>query len=314
MARTVWTVMVAAVAIAVATGCSPQSDPAPTGDGKAAPLSPLPGGEPALDASVVATADPNRVDQPLGAYVVNNNTLKMFRRASALVRDKCMKDFGFQPEFGWQEEAAAEQTDWTTRYGLWKAEDAAAHGYWSTTASTGKQSFGMPYITEAATGVWQGTVQTYLGKAVPPGGCNGEAIRAVFGTSTPPQDDMVGPTLFKESLTRARQDSRVVKLSEQWRTCMKTAGFDYPDPMAPFDAWSTKRGNDKRNAVISAEEKKAASADVACKASTKLFGTTLAADVAYQKVLVDRNVTALRASITLYDPYVDRASKIIAAG
>ncbi|MGY0233870.1 hypothetical protein [Longispora urticae] len=317
MKRRLAAVAVCSLVVALAAGCgSGAPDPRAAGADKRATFSPLPGGEPKLDPAIVASADPRAASYPLRALAPSATTLKVIKRAATIALDRCMRQFGFPAD---PSSVDAEETDtsWRYRYGLWIEAEATEWGYLPPTGGTPGQPSGLnigPYTSGAALSVVGGSVQTFEGRPVPAGGCAAEAQRAVYGTTVLPHDDLLGPRLDKEALSRALQDSRVVSLTDQWRTCMRDAGFSHADPMAPFSFWLNRRGSEKTRMVVSAEEKTAARADVACKRSTGLLGTTMAADIAYQRILVDRNIEALRAASTMYEPYLGRANEIIARG
>jgi hypothetical protein len=167
----------------------------------------------------------------------------------------------------------------------------------------------------AAGNVYLGGVKKVNGQDVPDGGCQGEEFRAVVTAAVPANvDKHYLPNLDDEALSRATQDARVAKLIGDWKACMKAAGWSYADPKDPFDYWSTRRGNDKNHAVISAEEKNSARDDLGCKKSTKLLGTWLAADVAYQQAIVEREGDRLREYKQVTDRMLDNANRIISSG
>ncbi|MFC4109636.1 hypothetical protein [Micromonospora zhanjiangensis] len=230
-----------------------------------------------------------------------------------LVGDRCMREFGFTPEPGWKPEGAVPR-DITARYGLWDEARAADFGYLPAEVNDGN-SGPIRFVGADANSVYFGQVESYQGKPVPAGGCTNKEFEAVFGPKGSLQvDGHLQVNLDQEAITRATQDSRVVPLLASWRACMKSAGWDYKTPQEPFDHWSTRRGADKTRAVVSDEEKRSALADVGCKKSTGLLGTWLAADIAYQKVLVERNAEQLRAYMKALDTVAQRANKIIAEG
>jgi hypothetical protein len=66
--------------------------------------------------------------------------------------------------------------------------------------------------------------------------------------------------------------------------------------------------------VISEEEKRNARADLRCKRSTGLLGTWLAADIAYQHAIIEREGERLRDYGRIVEKVVEISNRIIAAG
>ncbi|MFE9205616.1 hypothetical protein [Micromonospora sp. NPDC007230] len=276
-------------------------------------LAPLAGGEPPLDPAIVAAADPRKVAAPIAAYVQEDGRARLVSRARMLVGDRCMREFGFAPEPGWKPEGAVPR-DIAARYGLWDEGRAAEFGYLPAEVNDGNPG-PVRFVGADATNVYFGQIDNYQGKPVPSGGCTNVEFEAVFG----PKDSLdvdghLQVKLDQEAITRATQDSRVTPLLSAWQACVKSAGWDYKNPQDPFNYWSSRRGSDKTRAVVSDEEKRSALADIGCKKSTGLLGTWLAADIAYQKVLVERNAEQLRAYTKALDTVSQRANKIIAEG
>jgi hypothetical protein len=273
---------------------------------------PLAGGEPALDQATVAAADPKSTATPFGAYVWDDPSARAISRARIIVGDRCMRRYGFSPVPGWQPEGAIPLVTWS-RYGLWDRA-LAERGYYGPEVNGGNP-YPVRYLGADATGVYFGTVKEFNGEPVPDGGCQGQEFALVMKAAGMSDVDpkYVG-NLDQEALARATQDPRVVSLVDDWKGCMKNAGWDYADVRAPFGYWSTRRGNDKRQAVISEEEKRSARTDLECKRSTGLLGTWLGADIAYQKAIVEREGERLRAYKHVMDGLLANANKVIADG
>jgi hypothetical protein len=225
-----------------------------------------------------------------------------------------MREFGFAPQPGWKPEGAIPR-DIAARYGLWDEARAADFGYLPEEVNEGGNPTPIRFLNENALKVYYGQVKNYQGKPVPSEGCAKVEFEAVFGPEGSLEvDGHLQANLDREAITRATQDSRVTPLLAAWRACVKSAGWDYKTPQDPFDYWSNRRSADKTRAVVSDQEKRSARADIGCKKSTGLLGTWLAADIAYQKVLVERNAEQLRAYTKALDTIAQRANKIIAEG
>ena len=304
-----------AISAILLTGCTSsgttsQEDASGEGDTAVVKLDPLAGGEPPLDQSIVAAADPTTVSMPLMAHAMGDAKIRLVNRARIVVGDKCMSEFGISQTPGWNAEGAIPANPYA-KYGVWDEKSAAAFGYDSPPVTEDDPDF----FRFGADGqsVWWGQVDTYQGRPVPEGGCAAREVEAVMGDFTFEMVDGNGRVdLEKEALTRATQDSRVAPLLDAWRSCMKEAGWDYADPQAPFGYWHDKRGSNKHQAVISDEEKRSAVTDVECKKSTGLLGTWIAAEVAYQKVLIERDWETLRVYKQNLDALVKRANKVLA--
>lgn len=304
-----------AFSIVLLTGCS-QSGGSPEGgqadeDASQVQLDPLPGGEPALDELIVTAGNPATVSMPLDAYRFEDAKARLVSRAQVVVGDKCMAEFGFSPLPGWIPEGTVPSNPYA-KYGVWDEGSVAIHGY-NQPPVEDENRYPIRFRDQDAQDVWWGRVESHQGRPVPEGGCRGKEVEAVMGgIDFSEVDGRFQVDLESEALTRATQDSRVVPLLAAWRTCMKDAGWDYADPQAPFAYWSDKRGSDKHQAVISDEEKRSAVKDTECKKSTGLLGTWIAAEVAYQKVLIERDWEELRVYKKHLDDVVKRANNVLA--
>jgi hypothetical protein len=288
------------------------------GDVPAAPAmadkSPLPswaGGEPTLDQNIVSAADVRATAQPLDAYLTSDEAARLISRARIVVGNKCMGRFGFQPVPGWIA-TGAPTTLSESRYGLWDAAWASTHGYEPQPLDDGNKT-PVRFEGNEAINIYFGGTKVYHGIGVPDGGCQGEEIRTI-AENVPQIDAHYIDDLRKEALTRATQDSRVVPLMGKWHDCMKAAGWDYPDVISPFSHWSTRRGDDKFQSVVSQDELDGARDDLLCKKSTALLGTWLGADMAYQKAIIDREGEKLREYAAAVDKIVESAKRIISQG
>lgn len=302
-----------AVLAALATAsCTANDADSPAAVGKKqATFAPLPGGnKPPLDPKIVAAADPRQVTMPLSAYSLDDAGARIVSRARIIVGDKCMAAYGFAPLAGWKPEGAVTDNDWA-RWGLWDATLAADQGYLPP-EDNGGNPYPVRFVGADATNVYFGQVKQYHGQAVPDGGCGGQEAKAILTGVT--SDGHLQTDLEGEARARAAQDSRVVALLAAWRACLHNAGWDFADPQAPIGYWAARRTGDKFHPDVTAAEKANALADIGCKKSTGLLGTWLAADVAYQKALIERDATQLAAYRQDIDNMVARADVIIAHG
>ncbi|GAA0437307.1 hypothetical protein GCM10010160_75310 [Acrocarpospora corrugata] len=136
--------------------------------------------------------------------------------------------------------------------------------------------------TQAATGIFTGSLTSYQGKPVPQGGCRQAAsdiINAGVGSFALDPSDLA---FSSGSLTT--KDSRVLRAAKGWADCMAKAGLSYqsPEDAAQDPRWMAgERG--------SAAEKTAATADAQCRVTSDLSRYQVAVESAYQKVLISRH-------------------------
>jgi hypothetical protein len=272
--------------------------------------------EPNLDASVIAQADPKAVAQPLAAYMFDAADTSIIDKATLIGANQCMAQFGFPPAAGVL--SPPSDIEMWARYGLWDPASAQT-GYLSPEQlhSSMTDVTGYPNPSDALT-VYVGGVTTYNGLPVPTGGCYGVAVGVV--RRVPGVDDLSGfvQGLYLEARQRSMQDSRVTPLLDAWQTCMKQKGWNYSGVFDPFGYWDQppRRGTNKQLtlASISADEKASAADDLSCKHSTGLLGTWLAADVAYQGLIVQREAQKLGNWSKGMDQIRANANNILAGG
>jgi hypothetical protein len=196
-------------------------------------LPPLPGGQPPIDPIIVAAANPKVATAPLAAYVWDDAAARTIDRARIIVGDRCMRAYGFSPLPGWQPEGAIPWVGWA-RYGLWDPA-AADLGYLGPVANNGNPA-PIRYLDPDATSVYLGMVTQFNGAPVPAGGCQGEEFAQVIqAAGIGNLDPQYVGRLNDEALARATQDRRVVLLTQQWKECVRGAGWDYAGVHAPFE-------------------------------------------------------------------------------
>lgn len=275
-----------------------------------------PEGEPALDPSIVAGADPHGVPAPLERYRLDEADVEVINRARELVGNECMRRFGFAPATGWAQPPfdAHAYTFWS-RYGLW--DPVSADTGYLPPAHFDEPRPRVPPFTGDAGRVHAGKVKEYRGRPVPEGGCAGQAHRVVAESWRAAEGiPNLVEKLDGEALERSLGDSRVLPLLDLWRECMSERGWDYEDVTSPFLHWSqaSRRGTDKIVELgdITGDEKRSARDDIACKKSTGLLGTWLAADVAYQQEIVQRERERLDDYSEYWHKVLVNANRIVA--
>ncbi|MDW5327201.1 hypothetical protein [Plantactinospora sp. KLBMP9567] len=146
---------------------------------------------------------------------------------------------------------------------------------------------------------------TYNGRAVPKGGCYGEA-RRTLGTDIDPE--RLTDDLDFRALDMTKRHSRVVAATRQWSSCMKSAGFDYSSPENAV-ADPMLQGETTSEAEI-----RVASASVDCATKADLLAISLTVDVAYQERLLEENASTLAAIKDAREKARRKASEILNGG
>ncbi|MFJ4869983.1 hypothetical protein [Streptomyces sp. NPDC088757] len=203
----------------------------------------------------------------------------------------CMARYGFQ-DFGpppVSVEATVTQANVAAgrRYGISDLESAKKYGYhlpddipeaphWEPAPGAESDVF-----TGAGTEVEGGS---YKGKAVPSGGCRGEA-RRMFPVPQTPEAQKLGTVAFDAS----RKDPVVTEAVAKWSSCMKKKGYDHTHPLEDLD----KFGISLSSSAAGPEEIAHAVADVECKANTSLIKAWNAEESREQESIIKQNAQKL---------------------
>ncbi|MFJ3906301.1 hypothetical protein [Streptomyces sp. NPDC090025] len=144
-------------------------------------------------------------------------------------------------------------------------------------------------------------VRAYFGDPKKPGGgCEGDA-RKKLGGPNPTTLLMHVQELRSVSLGATYQDSRVKAAVSRWSVCMKRAGYDYADPLAPgHDRTLLGRGLPVPPGATlpppSPAEISAAVTDITCKRRTGYLQTVVLVSAAYERELIEERARPLRAA------------------
>ncbi|MET3425652.1 hypothetical protein BJ973_004864 [Actinoplanes tereljensis] len=242
---------------------------------------------------------------PLDAYVLTMKQARTYTAAVNILGRDCMKQFGLT----WPASAPAPSTEISPnarRYSVIDPVEAKTFGYHNPAALSGAAE-STEKVTAEAMNVWSGGgEQTFDGKPVPPGGCSGEAARQL-NKGVPDVDPGIGPKLQFASFNRLKTDSRVKRAYAEWSSCMRTKGFDYPDPYTAV--------NDRRWATAkpTPTEIDTAGADVACKTQTNTAGVMLAVETAYQKRDIEARSPEMASIKSYLDIQTANGAQILAA-
>ncbi|MFG1995520.1 hypothetical protein ACGFJ7_36655 [Actinoplanes sp. NPDC048988] len=145
------------------------------------------------------------------------------------------------------------------------------------------------------------------GRKVPVGGCRGEATRTLgLRANENPQESPTVRGIADSASHQAQADSRVTGAYQAWSQCMKDRGFNYQSPWEPIDkVWPKPTAGEETNTAV---------ADVACKKKVDLISIWHGVEVAYEKVLIQRNLTTLTEEKKRFDVIAEKAAKVLAEG
>jgi hypothetical protein len=259
---------------------------------------------------VPTVTDAAQLNLPLDAYRMTGKEYVTVRRATWRLVKACVDRYG--GEYTMKEAEVVDDVPMLDRlndrrYGVFDAEGAAVRGYNAPPEYRGrsreKKAGWDPsaaeelLVTGVAPATVGGTQETTAGpvarptdregRALPEDGCTGEAGRALVENAPAPANPDLGEQLGRRANKQAEGDRRVREATGRWSECMKSRGYDYPDIWAPNDRdWPEPAGD---------VEIGTARADVACKVETNFVGVMLAAESAYQRLLIEQNAEALAA-------------------
>jgi hypothetical protein len=284
----VWSAVAVVVAVAALAllAAAAETQPAGTTAGSAAggepPPEPPPPPQPALGAVPVVRSGAD-ITLPMDVYQLSPEQARLLQAATDTLFRRCMAGFGYQvPQEPVPREAPAPRHE--LRYGPLDPARVAAQGYRGGVPAAPPPAPSLPAQWEpAAFGRGPNTVNA---RAVPEGGCAGQARRAL-GEGAPGGDVALVSELSGTASHWAERDSRVQAAFAGWSRCMADAGYTYQNPWQPNDRpdWAdpAKRPEQVATAV----------ADVACKHAVNLAGIWLAVETAYQHIVIDENSRAL---------------------
>lgn len=270
--------------------------------------------------------DPATVSFPLDSYTSSAESLKAFKIARMYVEIDCLREFGFDVQ-PWEPEGSDPLS--YSRFGLWNSAQATSLGYkspigeWAAMEAIPEEAWishvydGMLSGRDGAQkGNASGPITDdpyYNGKLIPEGGCQGEGLRAV--RSLGDWDSSYVSNLMAEASQIARTDGRTQGKVTEWSACMDEAGYDFGDPMQPFEYWAKDRAGrateQGQDVAPSAEELAGAVTDVNCKISTGLLSTWIESEVAAQRQLIDREGEKLVEWKATLDASLEKARTII---
>lgn len=328
--RAGWLTVLTVTCVATVSACSsPGSGEDTDGNDRTSVSTPAP------VRSVPLRRDVRGLTLPLDAYQLNDSQRAQLTRATDLLISKCMKRFGMRYEFLRQEPLTSIDSSKARLYGVTDERTAALHGYHAPGAKAKEARKLQADAIHAAMSptelfvfggtrgergqrIGSGQKNTpptaspgkVGGQDVPPGGCSGEAGRAIYGARG--IIGGVGLTSFadqiaSDSYSRSLADDRVRGVFGKWSVCMKKKGYNYPDLKSLMaEPWATPAPTRKEIAT--------AMADVACKAEVNVVGVWSAVHAAYQQAALEKNQVSLGKAKKDLDLALRNASQIITAG
>lgn len=303
-------VVVAAFIAAAATACTASEPTAPT-----------------ASAPDFAGVLPPKAD-PLLAYGQSGTASVALARAEDMLTTKCMTAFGFTDNRTQDYKALQEsfEVDAARLYGITDAKVAAINGYLPIMSDEGRSQAedsqrSDPSYQLVRTGTRENQPPTESamaespgslgGKAIPAGGCLGDARTQITGnpTGNPPESAQLGEKLRVQAWFDAWDDPRTVSAKAEWAACMKKSGYIRRDPVNDDLGFDSRDSNQAPEAEI-----QQALADIKCKQETDFVKRANEVHVEYAERAIEENQTALDESKSFYDALLKRANEIIAAG
>jgi len=249
----------------------------------------------------------------LDSYTVSPGQQERGDRAQVLLERACLDRFGLSWSGPGEDELATGKAmvaaRIASRFGLVDLAQATRYGYhqppWSITGLAGRHADadGIKPGSDLV-GVLYGGAATMGGRAVPTGGCRGEAARQLASGTTPATDVTLVTRLLAEANRRTLADPRITELFQRWSACLADAGYQQPTPVAVAQdpRW-------RQDTPPDAAEIAMATADVECKERTAYLSTMVTVTAEHQRVLIAEHapdLDALRESLAVRNGNVDR--------
>jgi hypothetical protein len=227
---------------------------------------------------------------PLESYMENYPDTITILNGMLRIESKCMASYGFTipaHASGANPPPSYDASNMARRYGVADLAFASKYGY-HLAVSPPKNSSGAESASGAErtvlTGKTDGTggsSSSYQGKAIPPGGCRGQALRELRIANV---DFNLPQKLDTESMDRSLADPRVIGALEKWSSCMKSKGYTVDSPLHAPQLASSSQGP-----APSAQEIEIAVADVQCKQSTNLVNTWFSVESQLEEEEIEKN-------------------------
>jgi hypothetical protein len=264
---------------------------------------PAKSGTTASDGSLVAG-----LTLPVLAYVPSPALRQEVTAAEGLVAARCLQKYGLHWSANIPTGMPHPASELDREYGISDPQAAGRYGYHLPPGHDYAYRLAVPQSGAVAAAL-QGLddadrpIPSIGGKAVPQGGCLGQARNQVGG---PALEDSTADIVLLSASQQANRDPQVIALFRQWSACMATAGYRYPDPLAAIGSsqWTSD--------AISAAEIHTALADLACKRQLQMLPKWVAIESGYERTLIARDRGVLDATIQAWNQAGVRAHDLLA--
>ncbi|MFE9425957.1 hypothetical protein ACFYNO_23700 [Kitasatospora sp. NPDC006697] len=258
--------------------------------------------------------DPGQISLPLDGYEPTADQAATISRASHLVADRCMREFGLNAPEETYDAFTQEVQEVKKRnqlYGYFVAVGATGDGY------DRNQAIPPSTLSPDVNSVLYGTdasgqaVADYHGRPVPKGGCWQVGADALGG---PPPLPGTPQALPAEGPRIPLTDPRLRTAYAAWSDCMRQKGYRYTNPA---DAYSDRKWGGAAAPATQGHdplEVSTAEADVACKISLNTVGQVVAVEIAYDRQYIAANTRALQTFTQQLAARTRRAETVIANG
>ena len=266
--------------------------------------------EPSLPPQLAEAVDGALPALPLDGYVVSQADSVLLQRVSEERLSRCMQEKGFAYTPAPPPAARPATVIDPDRLGLLSAAAAAATGYRRPPQQGGLAPAEQDPATPAYNIALRGWAKAPDVGVPTTGGCLADVQKELGGVVQPApgkqvHQEVVGQ-LRQQALAATERDSRVKAAMAAWADCMKSQGYDYPNPAAPLAAaWPDPVGG---------RELETAKADLRCKGQVVLLGTWYAVEAGYQQELISTHEGDLAGVKEFTDRQVAAARRLLAAG
>ncbi|MGW3202716.1 hypothetical protein [Streptomyces sp. NPDC001135] len=281
------------------------------------PLVPASGGDPSKPVDFKgggATVRPDgSMTLPLDAYVSVKDE-RTIVRAENVLAERCMRDQGLKLPKALVLDDGPEPPAPYVVYGVMDMKAVKVYGYREPSPEP-KPASGQGAGDEIAPAVKRAYFDDPKSGKL---GCEGKA-RTKLGGKNPETLFMVVQQLRSQTLSATFRDSRVMATVSRWSACMKKAGYDYANPLAPaHDRNLLGKGLPvPKGATLpppSPAEIAAAVTDVECKRKAQYVQTAALVSAAYEREIIEQRSKQLQDARRTQKRKVESAEKIIKAG
>jgi hypothetical protein len=248
--------------------------------------------------------DGSALTLPLDAYLASPGQLRTIQLAKKALVSRCLGRLGLKADLPEPRSAPFQRN--ARRYGITEEAKAGLYGY--SVPEISKRPRRPDMSAEVNHAIWGRGPATVRGRKVPDGGCVGEAGRRLDAGIPDAKPGLVG-ALGLATLERSTADSRVRAALAKWSACMNRSGYHYSTPQ---DANKDERFIDGRKHRVTKLEIATALADVRCKKEVNLINIWASIEIAYQKIAIAQNWTALAATRQVIDTRIKNAIEISA--